>query len=133
MNKIKSNDKTIFICDDDELLTNFYKRVLEGKDFNVEIFTNGEELINRLNASKAYPSLILLDLLMPVRSGWEVIEYIKNIEDSVEVPIIAITGISMPEKKKQNLLDQCSDVIHKGKFDINDFSDKIDSVLSKKG
>lgn len=112
--------KRIMVCDDDDILVSFYKRVIKSAGFEVVTAANGDEAIKLL---QQYPvALAIIDLLMPICSGWEVIEYIRNKDNLKNMPIIAITGLSSSPNELTRVKQLCNDVIYKGKdFDVECF------------
>lgn len=112
--------KRIMVCDDDDILVSFYKRVIKSAGFDVITAANGDEAIKLL---QQYPvALAIIDLLMPICSGWEVIEYIRNKDNLKNMPIIAITGLSSSPNELTKVKQSCNDVIYKGKdFDVEYF------------
>lgn len=113
------NLKQILICDDDEIFRTFFQRVLKTADLPSISAGDGDEAIDILDSRGNEISLVVVDLLMPVCSGWEVIEFMQERDDLKTIPVIAITGLepTLGELKK---IDQfCASVVHKGgDFDI---------------
>ncbi len=81
--------------------------------FSVLTATNGDEAIDLLAVNPSI-KLVLIDLLMPIRSGWEVIKYIKNQDQLKNIPLIAITGLSPAPEDLLRVKESCQAVIHKG-------------------
>jgi CheY-like chemotaxis protein len=113
--------KTVLICDDDDLLREFYARVLKTQGFNTVSATNGDEAITVLENTPSV-SLAIVDLLMPIRTGWELIEYMKNQESLKNIPVIAITGLATSFDEFEKVKATCNAVLHKGDFDLEQFT-----------
>lgn len=58
---------------------------------------NGEEAVTYLTNSSALPSLVVLDLNMPVMDGKEVLQWMKNSEEYKEIPVMVFTTSSREE------------------------------------
>jgi len=128
----KNDSKAIIlIVDDDDLLRNFYSRVLIAEGYEPASATNGEEAIAILESGKHVISLGIIDLLMPVRTGWELIQYMKKSDKFKDVPIIAITGLAASFDGFEKVKSTCQAVMHKGDFDLNKFKDTIKAQLKK--
>jgi DNA-binding response OmpR family regulator len=82
--------KTILIADDDADLRTAIARVLAGNGYRVLQAADGEECL-RL-AAEQRPDLVLLDLVMPVKSGFETCEALRRLSGLAGVPIIALTA-----------------------------------------
>ena len=103
--------KTILIVDDTEesrfLLTDILKPLL----FKIITAGNGQQGLEL--ALKYQPDLILLDLFMPVRTGFTLIAELRKIEGFEQIPVIAISGSSFEEVEKQSKVMGCNDFLSK--------------------
>ena len=122
---------TVLIVDDDDLLRNFYSRVLTAEGYNPVCATNGDEAISVLEKCEEDIKLSIIDLLMPVRTGWELIQYMKKNDKFRGIPIIAITGLAASFDEFEKVKSTCQAVMHKGDFDLNKFKDTIKLHLKK--
>lgn len=82
----------ILLCEDNPLNQKLAKNVISNFGFELDIADNGEEGIGLL--SKYHYDLILMDLQMPVKDGYQTTEYIRN-EMNLDIPIIAMTAHSL--------------------------------------
>ena len=121
-------EKSVLICDDDELLRDFYVRTLKKKGVSVTAAGNGEVAINILKDRSDF-NLAIVDLLMPVRSGWEVIEFIKSEPQFSETQIVAITGLSTSKDEIERLKPYCERIVNKNEFDLDEFNSIVDEFL----
>lgn len=89
--------KVILLAEDDEDNRDLVQFVLlkSKLDITVEIAENGEEAV-RL-AKECHPSLILMDMQMPVMDGWTAISLLKGDEMTRDIPVIAFTAQAKPE------------------------------------
>jgi len=116
--------KKILVVDDDDLLRDFYVKVIKGEGFEPVSACNGDEAIDRLKENPDF-SLAIVDLLMPIRTGWELIEYMKEEDELKDIPIIALTGLAASFDEFQKVEEICNGVMHKGKFELPDFIEMI--------
>ncbi|MFH1441264.1 MAG: response regulator [Candidatus Omnitrophota bacterium] len=86
--------KRIFVVDDEPDFLNMIKIRLEANDFNVDIFDNGLELLERLKKDK--PDAILLDILMPNLDGLTALKRIRK--EYKDLPVFIITAFSNKER-----------------------------------
>ena len=61
----------VLIVEDDESIREMMRHVLEIEGYSVSIANNGKEALDSLNQDSDLPSIILLDLMMPVLDGWQ--------------------------------------------------------------
>jgi CheY-like chemotaxis protein len=81
----------VLVVDDDDDVRETLEIVLELSGFGVSSASNGQEALERLHAS-ARPPIVLLDLRMPMMSGWEVIDVLREEGRLADVPIIICTS-----------------------------------------
>jgi two-component system alkaline phosphatase synthesis response regulator PhoP len=83
--------KTAVVIDDEVDLTNYISAILEEHGFEVRVANEaatGEELIRE----KA-PDIVLLDLMMPGRSGVQLFARLRRDEGTKHIPVVMVTGI----------------------------------------
>jgi CheY-like chemotaxis protein len=66
--------------------------ILEGEGYSVGCAANGSEALAFLRNAHRLPSLILLDLMMPVMNGWEFREKQQSDATLAEIPVIVLSG-----------------------------------------
>jgi CheY-like chemotaxis protein len=88
--------KKILIVEDNPDLIDIYTHMLEKGGFAVLQAHNGAE--GTTMAQEQKPDLILLDILMPEMTGFEVLAVLKNSEKTKAIPIFMITNLSSPQE-----------------------------------
>jgi CheY-like chemotaxis protein len=83
-------DATVLVTDDDEDLRLLCQLQLELGGFQVAQAANGQEALDAARSSR--PDLILLDLMMPVKDGWECLAELKQDRKLRDIPVFIITG-----------------------------------------
>ncbi len=127
----QNNTPNILICDDDDVFLDFLAKFVECNGYRPLLATNGDEAIDILKNMPAV-TLALIDLLMPVRSGWEVIDYMKQHPPLEVIPIVAITGLAPSPGDLQKVKNICDAVIHKGgELSLDELSATIESLTNK--
>jgi DNA-binding response OmpR family regulator len=119
----------ILLVEDDVFLSSLLKNRLEKEGVNVSLAKNGDEALNLLKSLK--PSLILLDLILPKKSGFEVMEEIKNDlqTSSKEVPIVIISNLGQPEDVNRGQELGAIEYFVKAKTSIDELVGKIKEFL----
>ncbi|MBE8724359.1 GAF domain-containing hybrid sensor histidine kinase/response regulator [Flavobacterium hungaricum] len=82
----------ILLCEDNVLNQKLVRSVMNNFGFELDTAVNGEEGIELLKANKY--DLVLMDLQMPVKDGYQTTEFIRN-EMNLDIPIIAMTAHSL--------------------------------------
>ncbi len=83
--------KYILCIDDDPMNQEIVTDYLQD-DYEIICMNNGAEGLNSIQAR--YPDLILLDIMMPIVNGKEVIQHLKNSEQFAHIPVIIISALS---------------------------------------
>ena len=91
--------KKILLVEDDMALSAVYRSRLEIEGFDVREANNGEDA---LSATVEYrPDLILLDVMMPKISGFDVLDILRNTPETANVRIVMLTALSQPNDKER--------------------------------
>jgi CheY-like chemotaxis protein len=90
---------TVLVVDDEDVVRRTVKVALEGRGFEVVVAENGREAIELLRKNGDQISLVLLDLTMPVMSGEETLQRLREIR--ADVPVIISSGYSEAEARRR--------------------------------
>jgi DNA-binding response OmpR family regulator len=82
--------KKILVCDDDPLLVDLLQYRLTARGYDVTVAEDGGKALRRLQDMR--PDAILLDAMMPVIDGYEVLRQIRENPDLKDVPVIMLTA-----------------------------------------
>ena len=105
------NDNKILVVEDDKDLISLIKFNLKSEGFNVLLSPNGEDGL--FTAKEEKPDLILLDWMLPILSGIEVLQRLKNNKDTKSIPVIFITAKGEENDKIRGLDSGADDYIVK--------------------
>ena len=119
--------KKIMVVDDEPDLVNLMRIMLESGGYTVISAYNGEECLNKLDEEKV--DLILLDIMMPEMSGWEVFDRIKEKDGNNKVIFVSALEIS-GDRKKTLLNEGLADYITKP-FSDDDLLGMVNKVLKQ--
>lgn len=116
--------KKILIVEDDIILQMAIVRAVEGEGFDVLEAIDGEEALHKVETEK--PDLILLDLLLPKKTGWRVLKEIREHKDKYikDIPVIVLTAIG-----EDKSLEECSKYGIDGYLIKSEYS--LDTVIEK--
>ena len=84
--------KTILIVDDELLLVKMYKTALEAEGYKVETASNGGKGLETIK--KVMPDLVLLDIMMPTKTGIDILNDMKKDEALKTVPVVMLTNLT---------------------------------------
>jgi len=118
----------IFIVEDDGFLLSMYSTKLELEGYKVFSAQDGEKAVRMIK--KTRPDLILLDLILPAKDGFEVLREIKADSATAGIPVIVLTNLGQKED-----IDRCFrlgavDYLIKAHFIPSEVINKIKKVLA---
>ena len=90
--------KSVLLIEDDRFLIKIYSNRLKLKGFDIYLSSEGEEGIRMAKDNK--PDLVLLDLVLPRMSGFEVLEQLKNNPATKKIPVIILSNLSQKNDKE---------------------------------
>ena len=89
----------ILIAEDDPFLSKIMSNRLREEGYDVDTVGDGEEAIEKIR-NDGY-DLVMLDLIMPIKTGFEVLQGLK--ESDVRIPVLVFTNLAQDEDKKEVL------------------------------
>lgn len=115
--------KKILILEDEENLLYLLKRKLTQEGYQVLIARDGEEGLKLIR--EVIPDLILLDLLLPKRGGFEIMEELAKEEKLKEIPVIVISNLGKREELERAKILGAKDWLIKIEFDPQKAIEKV--------
>ena len=119
----------ILLVEDNEMNRDMLSRRLQRKGYSVITADDGEKGL--LLARSETPDLILMDISLPVMSGWEVTRLLKANESTRHIPIIALTAHAWVTDRQKAIEAGCDDYDTKP-VELGRLSEKIESLLTVK-
>jgi signal transduction histidine kinase/CheY-like chemotaxis protein len=96
---IGPDDRVVLAVDDDPGLVGLYRRYLEPHGYRVVGVNRSHEAVTR--AAELRPIVILLDVLMPNKDGWQVLAELKRSDLTRDIPVIMATLITEPDRAQE--------------------------------
>ncbi len=116
----------ILIVDDDRTIVDFLSIFLEREGYSISSCYDGETALDHIRTEVF--QLILLDIMMPVMNGFDLIGRIREIS---EVPVIFLTAKDQQEDKIRGFIAGCDDYVTKP-FDLTELSLRISAILKRR-
>ena len=120
--------KKILLVEDDDTLAEVYRQRLELEGFDVRRSNNGESALS--DAVENHPDLILLDVMIPNLSGFDVLDILRNSPQSRNVYIIMLTALSQPKDAERAKQLGADDFLVKSQVVIGDVVARIKNKLN---
>ena len=102
---------TVLIVDDDPTAREALVAILEGEGYDLHLAKDGIQALQTLN--QLQPDLILLDVMMPGMTGFEVCQRIRATPALAEVPIILLTALDDPDSRLRGIESGADDFLSK--------------------
>lgn len=115
--------KKILLVEDDEALAAVYKSRLDIEGFETRVVYNGEEALS--SAMDFRPDLILLDAMMPKISGFDVLDILRNTNETANIRVIMLTALSQPKDKQRAEALGVNDYLVKSQVVIGDVIERV--------
>jgi len=119
----------ILLVEDDSFLLGMYATKFELDGFKVVMAEDGEKAVRV--ALKELPNIILLDIVLPKLSGFEVLKQLKQESATAKIPVILLTNLSQRSEIEQGLKMGAEDYLIKAHFMPSEVVEKIKKVLNK--
>ena len=119
--------KKVLLVEDEASLQQTLGTVLREEGFELVSALNGEDGIRMAHEEK--PDIILLDLILPKRSGFEVLEELKKDEATKEIPVIVLTNLEGAGDIDRVLAAGATTYLVKANYGIEELIAKVREVL----
>jgi DNA-binding response OmpR family regulator len=125
------SQKKILLVEDDQGLASVYVTRLEAEGFSVLHVPNGEDALSKTLEFK--PDLIILDVMMPKISGFDVLDILRNTPETANVRIIMLTALSQESDMEKAKGLGVDDYLVKSQVVIADVVERIKYHLGMGG
>jgi DNA-binding response OmpR family regulator len=119
--------KKILIAEDDEFLSSLLKNRLQRDGFAVQIARTGEETMAALKAIR--PDLVLLDIILPGKLGFEILEDVQKDTKLVKIPFMVMSNLGQDDDIRKAKDLGALEYFVKSRILIDDLIKKISSFL----
>jgi len=127
------NDKpTILLVEDDPFLSSILQLKLDKENFKTIRVADGEEALNLLIEQGIKPDVILLDLILPKKNGFEVLETIRQDPTLEKLPVIIISNLGQPSDIDRGKALGVIDYFVKAKLSVDELVNKVREEIVKK-
>ena len=118
--------RRIVVVDDEADILLLVRTALQSAGHEVATASNGQDGLDLIRELR--PDLVILDIMMPDKSGLHVLREIKANDTTAAIPVIMLTGLS-ERAKIQEALDQGAEYYMVKPFEYNDLLGKVDLAM----
>jgi DNA-binding response OmpR family regulator len=120
----------ILLIEDDEVLAGMYKMKIKQQGYELVAAENGEEGLEK--AKKEKPDLILLDLILPQKDGYQVLQELKEDKETKGIKVFILSNLGQNGEIKRGKEMGADDYLIKANMTPRQLVDKIDKKLNDK-
>ena len=120
--------KKILIVEDDSVLQKALEEFLVAEGFEVVCAIDGEIGVQKALSEK--PDLILLDIVLPKKDGYEVLQEVKANEETANIPIVLLTNLGSLSDVEKALELGATTYLVKADYKLEEVTQKIKGILN---
>ena len=119
--------KKILLVEDEPALQESFKTAFVGKGYELTQAMDGEEGLALMRAQK--PDLVLLDLVLPKKHGFEVLKEMKSDANLKDLPVIVLTNLENSEDVEKALELGATTYLVKANYSLEEVVQKVEETL----
>jgi CheY-like chemotaxis protein len=104
----------VLVVEDDANMRQMLRRMLQQESWTVSEAANGQAALE--SVARSQPSLIILDMLMPVMDGFEMVVELQKHEDWRKIPVVVVSAKELTQDERLRLQGCVKTILQKGSF-----------------
>lgn len=120
----------VLIIEDDQRINKVFMAKLSLEGIEVITAISGQEGLRKIYSEE--PDLVLLDIMLPEKSGFEILEEIKKDPKTKNIPVIILSNLGQEKEIKRGLELGAVDFLVKTDYSISEVTKKIKEILESK-
>ncbi len=124
-----SDKNSILLVEDDSFISGMYQTKLTSMGYQVEIKEDGGTAWARLQQDPL-PDLLLLDIVLPKKDGFEILEGLRADKRTKDLPIILLTNLGQKPDVERGIKLGANDYIIKAHYTPSEVVEKIKAILA---
>src|SRR5260221_8058203 len=118
----------ILLVEDDPILLQLYKDKLSLSGFDVVTAVDGEDALDKVKSTN--PQLVLLDIMIPKKNGFEVLDAIKHDPNTQKIPVIILTNLKNERDAEEALDRGALQYVTKSDYEPKDIVKMVNDALT---
>lgn len=119
----------ILLAEDDRSISHVYAGGLTHNGFEVTIAVNGTEALEKMRADR--PDLVLLDLMMPIKNGFEVLEDMRKDDALKDIPVIILSNLGQESDMERCRALDITDYLVKSDLSMKELIEKVQAHFNR--
>ena len=126
---METKGKTILVVDDEKDIREALQDKFKSEGFSVLMADDGDVAIQI--ALEKHPDIIILDVIMPNMSGWDVLEALRKDAWGIDVPVIMLTVLDDVESASKAMKYKSYDILVKNDWKLVDVVSRVKERLAR--
>lgn len=122
-----TDQKNILLVEDEQALLKIYSNKLRNSGFNVSVAITGDEALRK--AHTEMPDIILLDLILPGKDGFVVLEELKRSDTTKNIPVVILSNLGQVSDIERGKTLGAIDYLVKADVGLMDLVEKVKKYL----
>lgn len=122
-----AKSKKVLIVDDDPFILDMYVLKFKEEGFQVGAATDGRMAVEEAREKK--PDIVLLDIIMPLADGFEVLQKLKADKDLKDIPVVLLSNLGQKEDVEKGMDLGAIDYVIKAHFTPTEVVQKVKKIL----
>lgn len=122
-----TNNKKVMIVEDDEHISKVYEIKFAKEGIATSVARDGEEAVVKITAEK--PDVIILDLMLPKKDGFGVLEDIKKVPELANIPVIILSNLGQKGDQDRAMKLGANEYLVKVDYPIQEIVEKVKGYL----
>jgi len=119
--------KLIIFVEDEPALQKVLGATLEQSGYEVKSAFDGQSGLALIKQFK--PAMVLLDLILPKKDGFEVLQEIKNDPETKDIPVIVLTNLESPHDVEKAIKLGATTYLVKANYELHEVMEKIKELV----
>lgn len=120
----------VLLIEDDQLIQRMYTKMFVYEKLEVETASDGKEGLAKAKSMNPKPALILLDVMMPVMNGMEVLDKLRADKELKKIPVVMLTNLAGEGDIENALSKGAVKYIVKSEYDPKQVADMVKEVVA---
>lgn len=119
----------IVLVEDDLFMSGILTRHLIGEGFAVVLMADGDQAFDHIAVER--PDIVLLDIVLPGRSGFDILQKLKQVESTKSIPVLILSNLGSKEEIQRGIDLGAEGYLIKANSTIEEITEKVRGILSR--
>jgi len=120
----------LFFAEDDPLMSRMYEKAFKASGFELKVSFDGDEAIQTLKSMDPKPTVAILDIMMPKKSGFEVLREMKADPTLKSIPVVLLTNLAGQQDAEKGLSLGAVIYLIKSQYSPIEIVEKIKEIIA---